>query len=159
MMHRLRFSFVLILFGCIGVAGVGSPASVQADSVRFGLSVDSGYQPTSLVRRGHHRFTRHKNHPLRVIPRIGFRRHVLPIGHVRIVIGGASFYVHGGVFYQQARSGFVVVKAPYGSVITTLPVGYTVVHRGSGTYFVCDGIFFRMAHGKRGYIVVKNPEP
>lgn len=98
MMHRLRFSFVLILFGCIGVAGVGSPASVHADSVRFGLSVDSGYQPTSLVRRGHHRFTRHKNHPLRVIPRIGFRRHVLPIGHVRIVIGGASFYVHGGVF-------------------------------------------------------------
>ncbi len=151
-----KFISGVVLIVIIGLFGINGPASVNAGSVGFGVSIHAGH-PGSLVRHRHHRFKPHKHHHVRVIPRIGFRLHALPFGHVRIVIGGSPFYVNGGVFYQPARSGFVVVKAPHGALVTSLPIGYTVLHRGSQTYYVCEGTYFRKAHGKRGYIVVKKP--
>lgn len=150
-----KFISIVVLIVIIGLFGINGPASVNAGSVGFGIS-HVGH-PGSLVRHRHHRFKPHKHHHVRVIPRIGFRLHALPFGHVRIVIGGLPFYVHGGAFYRPARTGFVVVKAPYGAIVTSLPTGYAVLHRGSQTYYVCEETYFMQAPGRRGYIVVKKP--
>jgi len=52
---------------------------------------------------------------------IGTFRTTLPVGYTRVVVRGASYYVAGGVYYQQAGAGYRVMDTPREVVVVATP--------------------------------------
>jgi hypothetical protein len=89
----------------------------------------------------------------------------LPPGYHSLMIGGAAYFEHGGVYFQVAPGGYVVVEPPQpvvviappavGSFVLSLPVGCMTVSIGGAVYFRDGDIFYR--HDRGGYVVVERP--
>lgn len=81
----------------------------------------------------------------------------LPVGHVRVVIGGRTYYRYGTTYYLPSSRDdgpvYVVTAAPAGAVVDELPAGHSVVQADGGTYFVAAGVFYRV----KSYEVVPPP--
>ena len=54
-------------------------------------------------------------------PSHGYVVRALPPGYVALSFGGHRLFFHGGVWYQPAPSGFMVVQPPLGVVAPVLP--------------------------------------
>lgn len=78
-----------------------------------------------------------------------------PAGHRTILYGGISYLFHNGIYYQKRPSGFVVVRAPIGAIITTLPIGFITFLVGGSTYFYYAGVYYQQIPS--GYVVVEAP--
>ena len=97
--------------------------------------------------------------------RVSTNRHViipgtvvakLPARHHSIQVRGAHYFFANGIFYKKGPSGFIVITAPFGAIITALPVGYTtVIVNDSDEYFVYEGVYYRKIPA--GYVVVETP--
>ena len=136
-----------------------APAAATAEPLT--IKVTHQVKP-QLVHRRHrtHRWHRHywrHHHHHRHFPRLGHRIHRLPRGFFGITFGGARFYVHRGIFHRPARTGFVVVKAPYGVVIGVLPQGYRIIHRGPHTYYHYNDTYYAKNRSGSGYVVIPKP--
>ncbi|MGA7802302.1 MAG: DUF6515 family protein [Gammaproteobacteria bacterium] len=81
----------------------------------------------------------------------------LPRGHVTVRIGDRHYYEHGGRYYVQRPTGFVLVAPPIGVVMATLPIGAISLHIGGVGYFLAGGVYYR--HAPQGYVVVTAPQP
>lgn len=79
----------------------------------------------------------------------------LPRGYSRVWYKNKPYYYSQGVFYVPDLSGFVVVRAPIGSIVVSLPVGYRRIWTSGGWYFSYGGTFYRRAAS--GYVVVQAP--
>lgn len=100
-------------------------------------------------------------------PRPGSRRPVLPgpgivvqappMGFVTLNFGNSFYYMSGGVFYQRAPHGFVVVAPPAGLRVAAVPPGARRVRLNGASYYSYNNVFFQHARGG-GFIVV-NPPP
>ena len=83
--------------------------------------------------------------------------HSLPDGFVRLFIGGLEYYYWEGMFYRMATSGYVVVQAPVGAVVTAIPPGYQHVIVDGVPYYSINGVtYMQTAYGY--YQVVPTPQ-
>lgn len=93
-----------------------------------------------------------------ISPRVSRHGHVvskLPRGYRRTWLKRKPYFYHRGVFYRPARSGFIVVRAPVGSIIVSLPVGYQRLWIDGAVYYAYGSTFYRRV--PTGYIVVDAP--
>lgn len=79
----------------------------------------------------------------------------LPKNHRAVSVGKARYFYHHGTFYRKAPSGYTVVSAPLGAVVTGLPAGFKVTVVGGTTYISYGGVYYRK--GPAGYRVVSTP--
>ncbi|UTW56375.1 DUF6515 family protein [Kordiimonas sp. SCSIO 12610] len=79
----------------------------------------------------------------------------LPVGATKIRFQGASYFAHGGIFYQPFQGRFRIVSAPIGITVNALPAKPRVVRIKNQRYFVSNGIYYKRS-GKR-FIVVRRP--
>ena len=96
-----------------------------------------------------------RRRPVRPDRRVATKRVVVvrpPVGARRVVVGGAPYWIHGGVYYRLEHDGYVVVKAP---VVRVLPRRHRVVVIRGAVYYVSDGVYYRTAPG--GYVIVEKP--
>ncbi len=80
---------------------------------------------------------------------------VLPGRFAKIAFGGLSYYYVNGTFYQKRNSGYVVVAAPKGAVVSKLPDGHKVIMVNGVRHYTYNGVYWK--HTPSGYIVVSDP--
>ncbi|MFS1524071.1 DUF6515 family protein [Microbulbifer sp. 2304DJ12-6] len=90
---------------------------------------------------------------------IGFVAPALPLGHVRVAVGGRPYYYHGGHFYRHGPRGYVVVAAPLGASVVTLPASVVQVQLGGVTYYQYGNAYYQWVPATRTYVVVAPPVP
>ena len=90
--------------------------------------------------------------------RIGFTLEILPSPYIRIVVGGLPYYYASGTFYRPYRSGYIVVAAPIGAVVTTLPPGYIAFSVGLSTYYFANDAYYVWDEPRDAFVVVPKPE-
>ncbi|WKD49516.1 DUF6515 family protein [Microbulbifer spongiae] len=133
---------------------LGASACIALAAFAFSPSADArGYE-----RRGdhhHHRGGYYRG------PRvsIGFIAPALPLGHVRVAVGGRPYYYHGGHFYRHSPRGYVVVAAPLGASVVTLPASAVRVQLGGVTYYQYGDAYYQWYPATRTYVVVAPPAP
>ena len=88
-------------------------------------------------------------------PSVGYSMAVLPAGNIAISFGGGRFFFRSGVWFQPARSGYVVVRPPVGIVVPVLPPAYTIVWAGGVPYYYANEVYYAQAPG--GYVVAAPP--
>jgi hypothetical protein len=79
----------------------------------------------------------------------------LPAGCVAITVGGADYYYGAGMYYRAGSSGYLVVPAPVGAVVTTLPSGAQQVLVGDTLCYLINGVAYRKT--VYGYEVMPPP--
>ena len=123
---EFSLSSVLALLMVAAMGAVALPAQAQAQH-REGERADFG-------------------RPVRVLPS---RAQVVPFGGVR-------YGYHDGRWYAPSRGGgFMMVRPPYGVIVTDVPVFATVLTLGAVTYWYANDVYYRAAPG--GYEVVPPP--
>ncbi|MCO1334150.1 DUF6515 family protein [Microbulbifer sp. OS29] len=90
---------------------------------------------------------------------IGFIAPILPVGHVRVAVGGRPYYYHGGHFYRHGPRGYVVVAAPLGASVVTLPTSAVQVQVGGIPYYQYANSYYQWHPASRSYVVVAPPAP
>lgn len=55
---------------------------------------------------------------------------------------GAEYFYDRGTFYKKEGDGYVVVKAPIGTVVPSLPEGYEEKQKGDITHYVFNGVWY-----------------
>lgn len=88
-------------------------------------------------------------------PVVGYQVGALPPGYLSIGFGPRRFFFHGGVWFQPAPSGFVVVRPPIGVVVPVLPPAYTTVWGTGVPYYYANDVYYVEAPG--GYSVAAPP--
>jgi len=83
------------------------------------------------------------------------RFHDLPVGYVRLVVGGAPYFYDDGIYYQQVDDGYQEVYPPVGAVVTQLPDGAIAIEAGNLTYYYAGGAFYVAQDG--GYVIAPTP--
>jgi hypothetical protein len=87
----------------------------------------------------------------------GWRVHALP-SHSRVVFyGGVRYSFFDGVWYSPGPSGFVVVRPPFGVVVSDLPTFATMLTIGAVSYWYANGVYYRPMRDGGGYEVVPAP--
>lgn len=79
-----------------------------------------------------------------------------PRGYVPVYVGANPYYYYGGVYYQPASTGYVVVAPPVGVIVPNLPPGSTSMVVNGVTHFVFNGTHYLpvMVNGVTEYQVV-----
>jgi hypothetical protein len=81
---------------------------------------------------------------------------------VVVSIANASYYYNAGVWYLPASSGYTVVTAPVGAVVTTLPPAAVVVDPNvyyyGGAYYEQTGSEYKVVPPTAGTVVEHLPE-
>lgn len=111
------------------------------------------YRPHETYRYHTHYLApiRHHYHPT------GHRLRVLPRSYLRIVVHGLPYFYFGGVFYRNHVSGYIVVRAPIGAVVSVLPVGFIAFSLGGVTYYHANDTYYLWDDGREVYYVVEKP--
>jgi hypothetical protein len=82
----------------------------------------------------------------------------LPTPYIRIYVGGLPYFYASGTFYRPYGSGYIVVSAPVGAVVTTLPTGYIAFSMGLNTYYFVNDTYYVWDEPRDGFVVVPKPE-
>ena len=88
-------------------------------------------------------------------PAVGYSVRVLPPGYLSLSFGPRRFYFHGGVWFQPAAGGFVVVRPPVGVVVPVLPPAYATVWAAGVPHYYANYMYYVEAPG--GYAVAAPP--
>ena len=88
-------------------------------------------------------------------PVVGYGVVALPPGYLSIGFGNRRFFFQGGVWFQQATSGFVVIRPPLGVVVPVLPSAYTMVWVAGAPYYYANDIYY--VEAPSGYAVAAPP--
>lgn len=93
----------------------------------------------------------------RYYPERGYFRSSMPDGYRPYFYRGSRYYFYGGAWYAPRGSGFVVVGAPIGLVVSVLPPYYSTVWIGGLPYYYADDVYYSWDPGQNGYAVVDPP--
>ena len=55
---------------------------------------------------------------------------------------GNRYWYDNGIWYSPYEAGYVVVRPPYGVVVSTLPAYYTMVYGHGVTYYYANGVYY-----------------
>lgn len=75
--------------------------------------------------------------------------------YLEVVVNGGTFYYREGLFYRRGLTGFHVVDAPVGAVLTAPPASAISIWIGDDEYFYANGAFYRKT--PVGFAVVPPP--
>ncbi|MCB1123388.1 MAG: hypothetical protein KJT03_17685, partial [Verrucomicrobiae bacterium] len=145
-------SLVLTLGLITPLAFLPATASASRGQSHVSVSYSSGHRGGSYYSGNYHRSSRgwdhgpsYRHYPSYSYPRSyhyyprsswsisigsggyygGYYHSALPFGYSSCVVGGLTYYTHGGRYYRPYRTGYVVVADPY----VTAPRTTTVVRR------------------------------
>jgi len=90
-------------------------------------------------------------------PAPGYSVRVLPEGYRPFYFRGSPFYFYGGVWYAPGGPGFVVVRPPFGLVLSVLPPYYSTVWIGGLPYYYANDVYYTWDAGQNGYVVTAPP--
>ena len=155
-MNSIGKTFLILIGAALSLNNAAFADDHRSRSSRSGYSKQRSGPP---ARKSTFRSTPPRYTPVPVYPHYykpGYRvSRPLPRGASRIVVDRSDYYFYDGYFYRPFQSGYVIVDAPIGAVVTTLPrLHHRVSWRGA-PYFVVGNTFYRPHSG--GYIVVNNP--
>ena len=86
--------------------------------------------------------------PIRTITTVSaFSLNRLPIGKVRSLYNGETFYYSDGVYYKKKPHGYVLVKPRAGFRVAALPRDYRVVRDGSVKSYSFSNRRYRKMNG------------
>jgi hypothetical protein len=88
---------------------------------------------------------------------IGFSLTILPVGYVRIIVGGLPYYYYDGMYYRYISNAYVVVRPPIGAVVHVLPVGFVAFTLGAFTYYYINETYYVWDEDEEAYVVVEKP--
>jgi hypothetical protein len=71
----------------------------------------------------------------------------LPVGHVRVVHSGRTYYMHDGIYYVKEPHGYVVVQPVAGIRLASLPRGFVTVRAGADTLYRYNDVYYRRTNG------------
>ena len=80
---------------------------------------------------------------------------VMPDDFARIFVGGLEYFFWEGMFYRPAPTGYIVVPAPVGAVVTAIPPCPQPVIVEGVPYYMVNGVTYMMT--SYGYQVVPLP--
>jgi hypothetical protein len=86
---------------------------------------------------------------------VGYLAAVLTRDAILLSIANQQYYYDQGVYYQPSGSGYAVVSAPIGALVSFLPPGYETTTVGNDEYFYYGGTFY--INTGNGYQVVAAP--
>lgn len=66
-----------------------------------------------------------------------------PRGYSTVYVGSAPYAYYGGVYYQPAASGYVVVAPPIGVIVPVLPPGASIVSVNGSPYYLFNGLYYQ----------------
>lgn len=66
-----------------------------------------------------------------------------PRGYATVYAGPTPLAYYGGVYYQQAPSGYVVVAPPVGVIVPVPPPGATITVVSNTSYYLYNGLYYQ----------------
>lgn len=95
-----------------------------------------------------------------VVPPIGMRITVLPVGYVRIVVGPQVYFYHSGVYYVESKeksdeNKYEISPPPVGAQISELPEGYKEIVMDDEILYVHNDVFYKKITTEKGEIRYK----
>ena len=97
-----------------------------------------------------------KHHHNHYYPRHGYYAKGISTGAYATFYFGNRYWYDDGIWYSPYNSGYVVVRPPYGVVVTGLPSYYTMLTLGGITYYYANGVYYA-PWPSGGYQVVEPP--
>jgi hypothetical protein len=91
-------------------------------------------------------------------PAYGTPFHSLPGGYRPYYYHGSPYYFSAGVWYAPGPGGFLVVRPPFGLVVTVLPPYYSTVWIAGSPYYYADNVYYSWDPAQNGYVVVSPPD-
>jgi hypothetical protein len=74
--------------------------------------------------------------------RFGLRLPSLPLGFLRLQIGGTPYFYNDGIYYQPYEGGYQEAYPPVGAAIPGLPDGAIEIQAGGQIYYYAGGAFY-----------------
>lgn len=81
----------------------------------------------------------------------------IPSGYISFSIGGLHYFYQSGIYYRRHASGYLVVPAPIGAIISALPFGFISIHVGGRPYYYYYGTFYQHDPVHHRYLIVSAP--
>lgn len=66
-----------------------------------------------------------------------------PRGYSTVYVGSVPYAYYGGVYYQPAPSGYVVIAPPIGVIVPILPPGASLVSVNGAPYYLFNGLHYQ----------------
>ncbi|MFH1209145.1 MAG: DUF6515 family protein [Candidatus Omnitrophota bacterium] len=88
-------------------------------------------------------------------PRHPYYHRDLPWGCIPLHVADALYYYLEGAYYRETPSGYVIVSAPRGAIITSLPERHRVIVYDSTDYYYYNNAYY--VKQPAGYTVVTPP--
>lgn len=86
--------------------------------------------------------------PIRTITTVSaFSLNSLPVGYVRFLHEGDTYYYSNGVYYERRPHGYVIVKPKIGFRVAALPSGYRIIREGNATFYSFNNVRYRKLDG------------
>ena len=93
-----------------------------------------------------------------VMPPVGLRVRVLPVGYTNVVIGGRAYFYFGGVYYVQLQpNSYEIVEIPKEASLVALPVGAETITISGKRYYKIDNTYYEKLISENGterYVMV-----
>ena len=91
-----------------------------------------------------------------IVPKIGFKINVLPIGYLKIHHNNIDYYWYDGVFYNRIGRGYEVIEPEIGTVVSELPHDHEKVQIDGLIYYEFNNVLYEKIQlkGTRAYEIV-----
>jgi hypothetical protein len=147
-----RHGAVALCLAALALPGLAAPGDHRGEGREFQRD---GNNARALEARGQWWDGAHGHGHAYPVP--GRHFNVLP-QHSRVVFyGGVRYGFYDGIWYSPGPSGYLVVRPPFGVVVSDLPAFATVLTIGAVGYWYANGIYYRGLPGGGGYEVVAPP--
>jgi len=93
----------------------------------------------------------------RSYPIAGLVTKSLPHGYMTTVFRGEPYFIHGGVWYRRADSGYQIIIPPLGATIPVLPPNCTNLTFGNLRYFYANHVHYRWVEDLSAWMVSEPP--
>ena len=84
---------------------------------------------------------------------IGYRIKTLPVGHVRIILRGRTYFYYYGTYYERSDNNeFLTIEPPVGAKVDALPDGYEKVRIDNEIYYEFEGTYYKAIIDEKGEV-------
>lgn len=89
-----------------------------------------------------------------ILPPVGIRIGMLPVGYVPIYVGPEEYYFYNGVYYRRFDDrNYEVVNAPMGAQVASLPRGAKSVTVNGEKFYELNGTYYKEDADSKGRVV------
>ena len=87
---------------------------------------------------------------------------ILPVGHVRIIVGSTIYYYHSGIYYTETGNEdekYEVTEPPVGVVVDELPEDVEKIILDGNEYYEYNNVIYKElidSEGEKSYEIIYN---